>query len=335
MTRRKPLDPNSIGYHRIAKPFESVMWKIFEQLRTPIAHLRAARHWTSVSGRKRPSRLRWWESQLIVQHVNEKICGQPVAELGAASPILIKQRFPGRTFPRAVSIGCGTGEKEMFLIQAGLVEEFHLFELSKARVEQGIDLAKRLGLSKNVRFFNRNGLTSTTPRSYDLVHWNNSLHHMLNVDQAIRWSRDVLRPAGLFFMDDFVGPDRMQWSSKMLSMASRVRTALPDRCLQDPRRAGRSLRRRLRKPNRMMMLISDPTECADSARILPIIKTVFPNAEIRPMGGVIYHLALNDVLHNLDEDADRDLLEQLLRIDDICTRLGEYHYAVAVAEKST
>ena len=40
----------------------------------------------------------------------------------------------------------------------------------------------------------------------------------------------------------------------------------------------------------------------------------FPNAEISPTGGTIYHLALNDVLHNVDEVADRDTLEKLLRL---------------------
>lgn len=314
--------------------FESVTRKMFEQIRTPVAHLRAARHWTSVSKTKQPARLRWWESQTIIEHVNETICGQPAAELGAASPILIEQRFPGRTFSRAVSIGCGTGYKEMLLLQAGLVEEFHLFELSKVRVAQGRELAAHLGLSRRARFFNRDGLKAAAPAGYDLVHWSNSLHHMMNVDAAIRWSHDVLRPAGLFFMDDFVGPNLMQWSPRSLGMATRVRAALPERYLRDPRSSGKSLPRNVRRPNRLKMRIADPTECADSSRIIPVIKRVFPGAEIKATGGVIYHLALNDVLHNLDEEADRDVLKQLLRIDDICTRLGEYHYAIALAEKS-
>ena len=60
----------------------------------------------------------------------------------------------------------------------------------------------------------------------------------------------------------------------------------------------------------------------------------FPNAEISPTGGVIHRPRLDDVLHNMDEVVDRDTLEKLLRIDDLCTARGDFHYAIAVAEKT-
>ena len=87
------------------------------------------------------------------------------------------------------------------------------------------------------------------------------------------------------------------------------------------------------RPSRLGVWLTDPTECADSSRIIPCLKKWFPDIEIAPTGGAIYHLALNDVLHNIDELNDRALLEKLLRIDDLCTRQGEFHYAVAIAEK--
>ena len=52
-------------------------------------------------------------------------------------------------------------------------------------------------------------------------------------------------------------------------------------------------------------------------------------------GGAIYHAALSDVLHNIDEDdaTDRALLDLTLQIDRLLAEQGETHYAVAVAEK--
>ena len=82
------------------------------------------------------------------------------------------------------------------------------------------------------------------------------------------------------------------------------------------------------------MHFADPTQCADGSRIIPTITTVFPSTKKRATGGVICHRALGDVLHNLDEKADRDVFERPHRIDNICTHLGEYHYAAALAEKS-
>lgn len=299
----------------------------------PLLHVRAAQNWSKVSVKNAPTRLRWWESPIIIEHVNEKICGERIQALGAATAELIKQRYPGRTFATAVSIGCGNGAKEIALVESGLVEEFHLFELSKVRVEAGRKLAEQAGVKGQVIFHNEDGLKHQQPNRFDLVHWSNSLHHMLNVDQAIGWSHVTLKPNGLFFMDDFVGPDRMQWSDKMLQMASRVRTALPKKYLKDPKLPHKSLPSLMTRPSRLRMWLADPTECADSSNIIPCLKKWFPDIEITATGGAIYHLALNDVLHNFNEMNDRALLEKLLKIDDLCTRRGEFHYAVAVAEK--
>lgn len=60
----------------------------------------------------------------------------------------------------------------------------------------------------------------------------------------------------------------------------------------------------------------------------------FPDAEIKPTGGVVYNVALMDAIHNLDEVEDGALIDRLLRIDGRCTALGEFHHAVAIAEKT-
>lgn len=303
------------------------------QVFRPILHFRAARHWTGQSANQAPKRLRWWESPTIIAHVNKIICGEPVKNLGGGVSALIERRYPGRRFARAVSIGCGHGAKEIEYVKSGLVEEFHLFELSELRVQEGKKLAAQAGVDDRVIFHNDDGLKHRKPGAFDMVYWSGSLHHMLDVDQAISWSHEALGPCGLFVMDDFVGPDRMQWSDKMLKYATRVRRALPGKYLQNPHRPGESLPVRLTRPNRILLSLKDPTECADSSRIIPCLRKWFPDVEIKLTGGVIYHLALSDVLHNIDEVNDRELLEQLMRIDDLCTELGEFHYGVAVAEK--
>ncbi len=109
--------------------------------------------------------------------------------------------------------------------------------------------------------------------------------------------------------------------------------AAPERILQNPYRANKALPRNVKRPNRLKMLLTDPTECADSSRIIPAVMKWFPDAEIRPTGDAIYHLALNNVLHNMDEAADRDTIQKSPRIDDLYTSLGQFHYAVAVADK--
>jgi hypothetical protein len=81
------------------------------------------------------------------------------------------------------------------------------------------------------------------------------------------------------------------------------------------------------------IIAADPSECADSSNILPELMRIFPDAWVRKTGGGVYHLAVNDILHNIVAAKDYDLLERLLEVDDECIKIGETHYAVAIAVK--
>jgi len=81
------------------------------------------------------------------------------------------------------------------------------------------------------------------------------------------------------------------------------------------------------------MIAMDPTEAADSERILPAISDVFPAAEIIPTGGLVYGWALGEVILNFDEQdmVHLALLNSLLQLDLAWTQAGYSPYAVAFA----
>ncbi len=299
-----------------------------------------AKKWGHQTSQKGPERINWWESKDIRGHVNRLVCGEPgltVPSQGAVK--LMQSRWPGRVFRRGVSVGAGIGSKEMRLMRNGLVERFDVFELSEVRIERGRQDAKTLGLSERITFRNDNAFDIGLSDTFDFVHWNNSLHHMFDVVDAVRWSYDVLVSGGVFFMDDYVGPSRMQWSDRAIEIASRVRMLLPDRLLLNPHKPGQNeiLRRHAQRPSAKRIEREDPSEAADSDRILYAVRKFFPDALIIPTGGVIYHLALPNVLHNFDESnaEDRALLQSLLLIDELCLQIPgiETHYAVALGTK--
>jgi SAM-dependent methyltransferase len=278
---------------------------------------------------------RWWQHPPIIRHINEKVCGKPIdgfsAGLTMRARSLLDRRLP---LSRGISVGCGNGTKEMKLLREGLVQVFDLYELADTRIATGRELAEKQRLSQSAHFIQGDAFRlANEPGQYDLVHWNNSLHHMLDVEAAVQWSWDVLKPGGLFYMDDFVAPDRFQWSPKMLLVATAVRQSLPDRFLINPYKPNTMLGRVLKRPDPAKLRQSDPSEAADSSRILSCVKRRFPSAEITLTGGVIYHLSLSDVLANFTED-DRPLLDRLLVVDDLCTAAGETHYATALALKA-
>jgi hypothetical protein len=294
---------------------------------------KAAQHWSATVNTVRPSRGRWWQSPTICSHLNRTICGELVPGLGAGNVAALRRRFPGRVFGRGISVGAGGAPLETMLVQAGIVERFDLYEIAQARIEQGRIQAAAQGLADRLVYYNANAFTSASPGTYDLVNWFDSLHHMFDVVESLAWSRTVLAENGVLLLDEFVGPTHMQYTDRQLDLAAAARACLPKRYLANPSWPDELLPLRESRPDIEAMKQVDPTECADSGRILPALQLIFPDAEIIPTGGVIYHLALSDVLANIHEKGDAALLNSLLLADDLCIALGQSLRAFAIALK--
>jgi SAM-dependent methyltransferase len=283
--------------------------------------------WDKKTGRAKTKSGNWWSCPFVFSHVGKKI--------GGSFADFIKAETQSRKFKRAISVGCGIGTKELKLVEAGIVERFELYELSKERVLAGQKIAAAKGFAEAMQFHVGDAFKEcTVPGAYDLVHWNNSLHHMLDTHSALAWSKNVLADDGLLVMDDFVGPSRFQWSDLNLRVASRFRATLPARLMfrgEDVR----PLSRKIVRKTVAHMIELDPSEAADSSSIIPNLREIFPGSKIVMTGGAIYHLALAGIYANLQTNNEEDLriLNMALLLDDLMIRLGESHYAVAIARK--
>ncbi len=283
-------------------------------------------------------KLRWWESSLIIKHINKLVSGEEC--LGFSQGLLnkIKESY-GKYLPfeKGISVGCGTGAKEMNLIRQNIVSSFELFEFSEERISSGVEAAKKSGIEDRVCFKNGNAFEEVKEAGmYDFVYWNNSLHHMPDVSEAVKWSKKILRKNGLFVMDDFVGPSRFQWSDEALDIASKVRAVFKDsKYLTNPKDSINFLSTAIKRPNKEALIERDPSEAEDSERIPEEVKKHFPDAEIIKTGGTIYNLTLADMINNFDEKKQEDklLLDLLMIIDELCIDKCETHYAVALGVK--
>jgi ubiquinone/menaquinone biosynthesis C-methylase UbiE len=269
----------------------------------------------------------WWQCDEVRAHVGRKINGSFVD--------FIRHQIGDRKFERGVSVGCGIGTKEFRVLAAGVVEHFDLFELSPKRMAVAERRFTGESWERRVSLHLADAFARDIPDgSYDLVHWNNSLHHMLNVGHALAWSHRVLTPGGLLVMDDFVGPSRFQWSPLNLELASSFRAQLPQRLLRHTSGNG-FMSTRIERKTIQQMIDMDPSEAAESERILPSLKEVFPAAKVVLTGGAIYHLGMAGIYANVDltNEEDRRILQFALLLDDAAIHAGESHYAVAVAFK--
>ncbi len=97
---------------------------------------RIAEHWDDRTQSSKPGRINWWQSPVILKHINKLVSGKPYARISQGLLNVVRQRVGSRVFEKGVSVGCGVGNKEMMLLKDGLVRSFELYELSGARITQ-------------------------------------------------------------------------------------------------------------------------------------------------------------------------------------------------------
>lgn len=279
------------------------------------------------------SRMHWWKSPIIIRHYNHTVCGEYLDGWNAGPLSLLGKFSKGRIFERALSIGCGTATKELDLLQKNFVKHFTCFELSQDRIRMARTYADEMNLSDRITFICDDFFNSEyIDKKFDLVFWDNSLHHMENTEYAVEVSNDVLEKDGFLFCNDYVGPSRFQLSDIEVALINGIRAELEDSIFDKKIKGGGMYPRRYKRPDVKHMLETDPSEAADSANILPAIRHVFNKPLIINTGGLIYHLGLNNILQNIDEESE--LLQWLLQKDDEIIKLGFYHYAFALAVKN-
>jgi len=287
--------------------------------------------------------LRWWESTTIKKYVNKVVCNYGGREkytiISAGSnqylKILLKQE--NKVLKHGVLLffgGGGGGEKEFLLVQEGIVEKFTLFELSDERIKLANKRAKQLGIKNKIKIIKGNYFEYIFDEKIDFVHWNNSLHHMFDVDKSIKWSYDILEDYGIFYMDDYVGFNRFQFSDNAIKLCNDIRSLLPDLYLKNPFNPD-ELCTTVQRTNPEALANRDPSEAPDSENILNSLIKYFPNVKIILTGGTVYHTALNDILNNFDENCYKDklILELLMFINQLALKQGiktQYAFVIAI-----
>lgn len=114
-----------------------------------------------------------------------------------------------------------------------------------------------------------------------------------------------------------------------LAIVNGIRMSLDEELFQKSN--GGIYKRMVSRPSIDSMNRSDPSEAADSESIIPAIKEVFTNPVIIPTGGLVYHLCLNGILSNIEEESD--LLKHLLDMDNETIEMGLSQYAFVLAYK--
>ena len=272
-------------------------------------------------------RLRWTGSGAVIRHMTSLICGRPCASVQEAIIAVLRDISKRLPYERGLSVACGTGRKEMALLENNIVGHFDCYELSRKAVEEGEREAAKRNLKDRITFHHGDAFAAVFQNDvFDFIYWDNAMHHMLDARAAMRWSKGLLAKNGCFFMYDFVGPTRFQWTGEQIRIIKELLESLDDAYFLMP--GGEYMWKK--EPSLMSeeeMIRADPSEAADSGNILPAFTETFPKGTILPLGGLVYVLGLDGILVNIPEDSP--LLRRLLKLDAMLSRHGHNYYAVA------
>lgn len=250
-------------------------------------------------------RLSWLDSPSIYQNVNRWISGHPHTDWLDH----LKQRHCRKPAPRGLNLGCGHGELERLILARGLAERMDGFDISAGAVETARKRAEEGGLAGRTRYFaaDANFLErcGELDPPYDIVFASMALHHFAHLERCLDSVRELLAPGGLFVVNEFIGPDRFQWTDAQLDAVNRMLRCFP-----------RELRANLRQPGEYKDFVERPSrrhmekhfafEAICSERIVPALRGRFETAEEKYYGGTVLHLLFEAIMGNFKEEERRE-----------------------------
>ena len=211
-----------------------------------------------------------WEFPEVVQGFdNSRVTGR--ADL---PPLYWFYRSYG-PFKEAASIGCGTG-----ILEHSLVEVEHFdgpilgLDISPRSVEKA---RENCAGHMNIRFEVADLNTHVWPAAaYDVVFAHGALHHIEKLDWALGQIARSMKPDGLLYVNDYVGPQQFQWSDVQLRLANQLMTNVPVQWVRNPR---------IQRCDPSELARRDPSEACQSHFIEETIRAHFEIVERRSRGG--------------------------------------------------
>jgi ubiquinone/menaquinone biosynthesis C-methylase UbiE len=217
---------------------------------------------------------------------------------------------------RWLDLGCGGGHAEIQMAANGLFEAMDAFDPSPGAVALAQQQARDAGIS-NVCFevadVNNVELPSQT---YDVVHINMALHHVLELEHVVTQIAQALKPGGLFLANEYVGPSQFQFSSARMASVAKLLDDIPEELRWNPNT--RSLKSSQPLHGREWWNRIDPTEAVRSEEIPGMLHHVFSTVERRDYGGNLLNLVLENIVQNFqpDREADIAIMERLFAAED-------------------
>jgi len=266
-----------------------------------------------------------------MQYINEQISGS--RETGWLEYACNKFLAPLKRELVVLSLGCGTGslERELFrYVRCAFVDAF---DISGGAIQQAKESATKEGLRDviNYQIADLSAIELMEDR-YDVIFSNSCLHHIKALEHLVSQCARALKTGGYVIANEYVGPSRFQFPPDQVGLIDDLLILLPDGY---KKRIGLAPGYKLRfsPPDPTLLASTDPSEAVRSHEVLPVVRQNLKIIEMKPYGGSILHMLLQDIEGNFEKGSPR--LRALVDIERRLLRCGclQSDFAFFVAAK--
>jgi SAM-dependent methyltransferase len=222
------------------------------------------------------------------------------------------------------------------MAQYNFCREHEAVDISEGAIEKATELARAAGYTHiSYAVGDLNHLT-LSPGRYDVIFGISSVHHVAALENLYEQIARGLKPVGLFFMDEFVGPSQFQFSDAQLRQINEQIRIMPPHLKRSVTKFP-AFKPPVVRPTIAEMNAGDPSEAIRSAEIVPLLSRYFDVLEVKGQGGSLLHLLLKDIAGNFNDTNEGSLayLEGLFTLEDrlIAEGVLQDDFATIVARK--
>ncbi len=262
---------------------------------------RVSRIWEKRAAEKssnNPPVVAWTDSSLVQRHyIHPIISGKPEDNW----LIWIKNTYFKNPVRKALSLGCGDGCLERHAVALNIAGQFEAYDISAGATCIAEQKAAELKIEKNINYHSADlNTVKLSPEACDVVFAAMSLHHIDNLEHLLQEIRRTLKPGGLFILNEFVGPNRFQWTKKQTDIANDLMAILPEKYRYCHIRG--EIKDRIYQPTIASMIETDPSEAVRSEEIIPIVTSMFDIVHHKKYGGTILNPLLEGIVSNFSEN---------------------------------
>jgi SAM-dependent methyltransferase len=263
----------------------------------------------------------WLQHKTMLAFVNRRVSGDPTVSTLA----WFKQKYFPRPVDLALSLGCGFGGFERFGLEVGIAKKFIANDLSEGAIGKARETAAQAGMADRIEYSVANLDECRLPAAtYDAIFALSAAHHVFQLENLFRQCRKALKPGGLLFLDEYVGPSRFQSAPEVTGLINRLRTIFPEKYRKSLFTDDGSLIHPYAPSPVEHFEKHDPSEAVRSGEIVNTLKLYFDILEFRPYGGAILHMLFSGIMGNFDENDETDvaLLRTLATFEEVMENAG-------------